>query len=41
MKDLEEEWQKQRRTAELYARQNNNTPRTAGVVSGEQSQNRT
>ena len=41
MKDLEEEWQTQRRTAELYARQNNSTPRTAGIVSGEPSQNRT
>ena len=40
MKDLEEEWQKQRRTAELYARQNNSTPRTAGIVSGEQPLNR-
>jgi hypothetical protein len=41
MKDLEEEWQKQRRTAELYARQNNSTPRTAGIASGEPSNNRT
>ena len=40
MKDLEEEWQKQRRTAELYARQNDSTPRTAGIVSGEQPLNR-
>ena len=40
MKDLEEEWQKQRRTAELYARQNNSAPRTAGIVSGEQSHSR-
>jgi DNA repair exonuclease SbcCD ATPase subunit len=35
MKDLEEEWQKQRRTAELYARQNNNSHRTASIVSAE------
>ena len=35
MKELEEEWQKQRRTAELYARQNNNTHRTASIVSAE------
>ncbi len=40
MKDLEEEWQKQRRTAELYARQNNSAPRTAGIVSGDQHYNR-
>ena len=39
-KELEEEWQKQRRTAELYARQNNNTHRTASIVSGEPTQNR-
>lgn len=37
MKNLEEEWQKQRRNAELYARQNN-TRRTAGIVSGEPPQ---
>ena len=41
MKNLEEEWQKQRRTADLYARQNNSTPRTAGIASGEPSNNRT
>ena len=41
MKNLEEEWQKQRRTADLYARQNNSTPRTAGIASGEPSINRT
>ncbi len=39
MKNLEEEWQKQRRTAELYARQNNSARRTAGIVSGEPPQN--
>ncbi len=37
MKNLEEEWQKSRRTAELYARQNN-TRRTAGIVSAEPAQ---
>ncbi len=41
MKDLEEEWQKQRRTAELYARQNNSQPRTTGIASGEPTRNRT
>ena len=40
MKELEEEWQKQRRTAELYARQNNSTHRTASIVSGELTPNR-
>jgi len=40
MKELEEEWQKQRRTAELYARQNNNTHRSASIVSGEPAQSR-
>ena len=40
MKGLEEEWQKQRRTAELYARQNNNTHRTSSIASGEPAQNR-
>ena len=40
MKELEEEWHKQRRTAELYARQNNNTHRTASIVSGELTPNR-
>ena len=40
MKELEEEWQKQRRTAELYARQNNNTHRSASIVSGEPVHNR-
>ena len=40
MKELEEEWQKQRRTSELYARQNNNTNRTASIVSGELTPNR-
>ena len=39
MKELEDEWQKQRRTADLYARQNN-THRTAGIASGEQQNNR-
>ena len=41
MKDLEEEWQKQRRTAELYARQNNTAPRTTGIATGEPTHNRT
>lgn len=41
MKDLEEEWQKQRRTAELYARQNNSQPRTTGIATGEPTRNRT
>ena len=40
MKELEEEWQKQRRTAELYARQNNNTHRSASIISGEPAQSR-
>ena len=40
MKELEEDWQKQRRTAELYARQSNNTHRSASIVSGEPAQNR-
>jgi len=33
MKTMEDEWQKQRRNAELYASQNN-TRRTAGIVTG-------
>lgn len=37
MKALEDEWQKQRRNAELYTSQNN-TRRTAGVISGNGSQ---
>ncbi|RME51367.1 MAG: hypothetical protein D6790_20045, partial [Caldilineae bacterium] len=34
MKAMEEEWQRQRRNAELYASQSN-TRRTAGVITGE------
>ena len=34
MQYLEDEWQKQRRNAELYTAQNN-TRRTAGIVTGE------
>ncbi len=37
MQTLEDEWQKQRRNAELYTAQNN-TRRTAGVISGNGSQ---
>jgi hypothetical protein len=34
IKAMEDEWQKQRRNAELYANQNNSR-RTAGIMSGE------
>ena len=34
MQYLEDEWQKQRRNAELYTAQNN-TRRTAGIVTGD------